>query len=170
MAGVASHAGSSIGSLYTRVPDKAALVRAVQLRLLDRQLTALAALEEHHRLEDTPLADVVDRFVAAAVVGSKTHAGLARAIIVQGVRDPIMRERVSLALDEATRALAGLLRRQATELDHPDPDIAADTIVRAVTGMLQQAILLDRPVDPARTAAELRTLVLGYLGADEHAD
>lgn len=169
MAGVASHAGSSIGSLYTRVPDKAALVRAVQLRLLDRQLAALAALEERHRVEDRPVADVVDRLVPAAAAGIETHAGLARAIIVQGVRDPIMRERVSLALDEATRALARLLRRQATELKHPAPDIAADTIVRAVTGMFQQAILLDRPVDPARTAAELRTLVLGYLGASADA-
>lgn len=165
MAAVAARAGSSIGSLYTRVPDKAALVRAVHLRLLDRQLTALAALEAHHRPADTSLADVVDRFVGVAVLRLGAHAGLVRAIIVQGVRDPVMRERVSLALDEATRALARLLRGHAAELEHPDPDIAADTIVRALTGVLQQSILIDRPIDPSRLPAELRTLVLGYLGA-----
>lgn len=147
MAAIAARAGSSIGALYTRVPDKAALVRAVQLRLLDRQLTALAALEDQHRPDDTPLAEIVDRFVAVAVLWIGAHAGLVRAIIVQGLRDPIMRERVSLALDEATRALARLLRAHEAELGHPGPDIAADTILRALTGTLQQAILLDRPAD-----------------------
>ena len=34
MAAVAQRAGSSIGALYTRVPDKTTLVRAVQLRLV----------------------------------------------------------------------------------------------------------------------------------------
>ena len=162
MAAVADRAGSSIGALYTRVPDKAALVRAVQLRILDRELTALATLAADARLARAPLAELVERFVNAIVAVILAHAGVIRACIVQGVRDPVMRERVVAGLERVTALLAGLLRGHP-DVAHADPELAADVLVRTLTGALQQAVLLDRPFPDERYAAELSRVAHGYL-------
>jgi AcrR family transcriptional regulator len=164
MAAVAARAGSSVGALYTRVPDKAALVRAVQLRILNRQLTAMEALAADTRLSAAPLDEVVERFVAAVVVAIRAHAGVVRAFLVQGVRDPVMRERVVLGLEAATAMLAGLLRERS-DVDHPDPELAADVVVRTIVGALQQTILLDRPFPEEPYIAELSRAVRCYLTA-----
>jgi AcrR family transcriptional regulator len=164
MAAVAAHAGSSVGALYTRVPDKAALVRAVQLRILSRQLTEMEALAADRRLSAAPLDDVVERFVAGVVVAVRAHAGVIRAFLVQGVRDPVMRQRVVLGLEAVTAMLAGLLRERS-DVDHPDPELAADVIVRTIVGALQQAILLDRPFPEEPYIAELSRAARSYLTA-----
>jgi AcrR family transcriptional regulator len=164
MAQVAARANSSVGALYTRVPDKAALVRAVQLRILDRQLAAMAALAADERLAAAPLDELVERFVSAIVAGLRAHAPVVRACLVQGVRDPVMRERVVAGLERVTELLAGLLRARP-QVAHPNPDLAADVIVRTTTGALQQAVLLDRPFPHKRYAAELSRAARGYLAA-----
>ena len=164
MAQVAARADSSVGALYTRVPDKAALVRAVQLRVLDRQLAAMAAVAGDERLAAAPLDELVERFVTAMVAEVRAHAPVVRAFLVQGVRDPVMRERVVAGLERVTALLAALLRARP-EVAHPDPDLAADVIVRTTTGALQQAILLDRPFPEQRYAAELSRAARGYLAA-----
>jgi AcrR family transcriptional regulator len=162
MAEVAARADSSVGALYTRVPDKAALVRAVQLRILDRQLGVMATLAADERLAASPLDEVVDRFVMAIVAMVRAHAPVVRAFLVQGVRDPVMRERVVAGLEHATALLAGLLRRHP-EVGHPDPELAADVIVRTTTGALQQVVLLDRSFSERRHAAELSRAARAYL-------
>jgi AcrR family transcriptional regulator len=164
MARVAARAGSSVGALYTRVPDKAALVRAVQLRLLDRQLAAMETLAADARLAGVPLDELLERFVTALVALIDAHAGVIRAIIVQGVRDPVMRERVVVGLERATALLAALLSGR-DDVVHPDPELAADVIVRTITGALQQAVLLDRPFSQERYAAELGRAAQRYLTA-----
>jgi AcrR family transcriptional regulator len=164
MAAVAARAGSSVGALYTRVPDKAALVRAVQLRILSRQLTEMETLAADRRLSAAPLDDVVERFVAGVVVAVRAHAGVIRAFLVQGVRDPVMRERVVLGLEAVTAMLAGLLRERS-DVDHPDPELAADVIVRTIVGALQQAIMLDRPFPEEPYIAELSRAARCYLAA-----
>jgi AcrR family transcriptional regulator len=162
MAQVAARADSSVGALYTRVPDKAALVRAVQLRILERQLAAMAAVAADERLAAGPLDELVERFVTAMVVQVRAHAPVIRAFLVQAVRDPVMRERVAAGLENVTALLAGLLRDRP-DVAHPDPELAADVIVRTTTGALQQAVLLDRPFPQQRYAAELSRAARGYL-------
>jgi len=162
MAQVAARAESSVGALYTRVPDKAALVRAVQLRILDRQLTAMAALAADERLAAAPLDELVERFVTAIVAQIRAHAPVVRAFLVQGVRDPVMRERVVAGLEHVTTLLAELLRRHP-EVRHDDPELAADVVVRTTTGALQQSVMLDRPFSQQRYAAELSRAVRAYL-------
>jgi AcrR family transcriptional regulator len=162
MAAVAARADSSVGALYTRVPDKATLVRAVQLRILDRQLTALATFAADARLTAMPLEALVERFVTAMVTTILAHAGVIRAFIMQGVRDPVMRERVAAGLERITALLAALLRGRP-DVAHADPELAADIIVRTITGALQQAILLDRPFPQERYAAELSRAAHRYL-------
>jgi AcrR family transcriptional regulator len=162
MAAVAARADSSVGALYTRVPDKATLVRAVQLRILDRQLTALATFAADARRTAMPLDALVKRFVTAVVTTILAHAGVIRAFIMQGVRDPVMRERVATGLERITALLAELLRGRP-DVAHADPELAADIIVRAITGALQQAILLDRPFPQKRYAAELSRAAHRYL-------
>jgi AcrR family transcriptional regulator len=164
MAAVAARAGSSVGALYTRVPDKAALVRAVQLRILSRQLTAMETLAADTHLSAAPLEEVVERFVAGLVSAIRAHAGVIRACLVQGVRDAVMRERVVLGLEALTAILAGLLRGRP-DVDHADPELAADIIVRTIVGALQQAILLDRPFPAERYVTELSRAARCYLTA-----
>jgi AcrR family transcriptional regulator len=162
MAAVAARAGSSVGALYTRVPDKAALVRAVQLRILSRQLTAMEALTADTRLSTAPLDEVVERFVAGLVLAFRAHAGVVRAFLVQGVRDAVMRQRVVLGLEAVAAMLAGLLRERS-DIDHPDPELAADVVVRTIVGALQQTILLDRPFPEEPYIAELTRAARCYL-------
>lgn len=162
MAQVAARADSSVGALYTRVPDKAALVRAVQLRILDRQVAAMASLAADERLTSAPLDQVIDRFITTIVTMVRAHAPVVSAFLVQAVRDPVMRERVVAGLEHVTGLLAGLLRRHP-EVRHPDPDLAADVIVRTTTGALQQVVLLDRAFSEKRHAAELSRAAHAYL-------
>lgn len=164
MAAVAQRAGSSIGALYTRVPDKTTLVRAVQLRLVERQLSSVRELARADPQGDAPLDEIIGHLLAMVTTTILADAGLLRAIIVQGMRDPVMRERVNFGLDSLTRLLADILRRHADEHMHPDPELAADMVVRTVSGVVQQVILLERPLDED-LAGELQTLVLRYLGA-----
>lgn len=163
MAAVAQRAGSSIGALYTRVPDKTALVRAVQLRLLERQLGRVEDVAAADERGDVPLDELIGRLLAVVTTTLHADTGLLRAIVVHGVRDPVMRQRVSDGLDRLARALAIVLRHHTGEHTHADPEVAADTIVRAVSGEFLQAVLLERPSDD-RLAGELRSLVLRYLG------
>jgi AcrR family transcriptional regulator len=162
MAAVAARADSSVGALYTRVPDKAALVRAVQLRILERQLGAMAALAADERLAAAPLEELVERFVTAIVGQVRAYAPVIRAFLVQAVRDPVMRERVAAGLERVTALLAGLLRDHP-DVAHADPELAADVIVRTTVGATQQAVLLDRPFPQQPYTAELTRAVRGYL-------
>jgi AcrR family transcriptional regulator len=167
MAAVAAAAHSSIGALYTRFPDKTALVRAVQLRLLQRQFGAVEELlDTDGRPPDSPFGALIERFIATMVRGMIAQAGLLRAVIVHGVRDPVMRERIRLTLDGLIHAFATLLRRHAGELAHPNGDVAADMIIRMVTGTLQQLIILDRPIDEDRLIDELTRAATAYLGSE----
>ena len=75
-----------------------------------------------------------------------------------------MRERVVLGLDALTAMLAGLIRGRP-DFDHPDPDLAADILVRTIVGALQQAILLDRPLPEERYVTELSRAARCYLTA-----
>jgi Tetracyclin repressor-like, C-terminal domain len=106
----------------------------------------------------------VERFVTGLVVAIRAHAGVVRACLVHGVRDAVMRERVVLGLDALTAMLAGLLRRRP-DVDHPDPELAADVLVRTIVGALQQAILLDRPLPEERFVTELSRAARCYLTA-----
>ena len=110
MADVAQRAGSSIGALYTRVPDKATLVRAVQLRLVERQLSGAEELARADPRGNAPLGEIIGRLLVTVTTSIRADAGLLRAIIVQGMRDAVMRERVSLGLESLTRLLADILR------------------------------------------------------------
>jgi hypothetical protein len=123
--------------------------------------TALAAVAAEARRTAIPLEALLERFVTAIVSVILAHAGVIRAFIMQGVRDPLMRERVVAGLEGITALLAGL--RGRPDVAHPDPDLAADLIVRTLTGALQQAILLDRPFPPERYAAELSRAAHGHL-------
>lgn len=168
MAAVAQRAGSSIGALYTRVPDKTTLVRAVQLRLLERQVSGVEELAGAGSQADVPLQAVIERLLAMVTSTILADAGLLRAIIVQGMRDPVMRERVNIGLDSLSRLLADVLHRRSDEHTHPDSELAADMVVRAISGVLQQVVVLERPFNE-RLASELQTLVLRYLGATPEA-
>jgi Tetracyclin repressor-like, C-terminal domain len=106
---------------------------------------------------------------SAATGSSATLDGVVRAFLVQGVRDPVMRERVVLGLEAATTMLAGLLRERS-DVDHPDPELAADVIVRTIVGALQQTILLDRSFPEERYIAELGRAARCYLTAPPQCD
>lgn len=162
MAAVAAEAGSSVGALYTRVPDKRTLVRAVQLRLLARLLAAIDAAAADERALRLPADALVEALVAAAVGVLGERAGAIRAVIFQAVRDPVMRERANRALAHATAALAGVLERRG----HAEPELTADVAVRILTGVLQQRIVLEREIDDATLIAELRRALAGYILSD----
>ena len=162
MAQVAARADSSVGALYARVPDKAALVRAVQLRILDRQLATMAALAGDERLAAAPLDELVERFVGAIVALVRANAPVISAFLVHAVRDPVMRERVAAGLEHLTALLADLLREHP-EVAHRDPELAADVVVRTTTGALQQSVLLDRSFPLPRFAEELSRAAHAYL-------
>jgi len=163
MAAVATAGRSSIGSLYTRFPDKTALVRAVQLRVVRRLFGAVAdGLSVGDPPAAQPAAELVAALVSTLARGILGQAGLLRAIIVSGVSDPVMRERIGLALDDATHRLADGLRA-CDDVAHPDPEVAADLIVRMVTGALQQLVVLDRPMDVDQLVAELTQAACAYL-------
>jgi len=126
---VAERSGVSLRSVYRYFDDMDALVRAA----IARNLARMGALFELADIGQGPLADRIERTVAARLRLFDGISPMARAAVARAPQNPIIDERL-----QETRLL---LRRQVEEMFAPElavlEDAAAREVVAAVDVLLE---------------------------------
>ena len=133
-------AGTSNGSLYARFGDRLGLLAAVQDRFLDR-------MAELQRSQVEPIAAAPDlrsalnATVRAFIQTFTTHRNAFDAFMLQTLSIPEFRERGSVATRSSAADLAVVLRRHRSEINHPEPDVAADFVFRTLFALATQVVM-----------------------------
>lgn len=170
IADVVKRAGSSVGSFYSRFPDKTALLAAIYDRhqsqiiaLLDEEVPTLSAA-------GLPLDALVRRIVSRLVQFYRLHRGVLRALVLYGYAHPDKRyaddaERSRLAVSR----LAVVIASRTGEIRHPDPMQAAKLGVLSVLATLRESILFSNTtasavaLDDGQLVEELSRQFVAYL-------
>lgn len=158
---VAAEAGVSVGSLYQYFPDKHALLAGLVEALGERMAATLAALGRS--LADVPTDVAIRRIVEGALAATRENAELHRALAAARPQGLDAYERMNRRLtDVLAEWIAG------RQLDVEDPTLVAYTIVTALDGLTDHA-LVHRPelLESPRYARVLERLVAGALGRGE---
>ncbi|NUO52659.1 MAG: TetR/AcrR family transcriptional regulator [Polyangiaceae bacterium] len=157
---IAERAGVSIGSLYQYFPNKEALL----VQLIEQHTRgAIDALEDVlARVAQAPL-DAAVREVIGAMVDA--HRGRLNRTLALELDDIGRLEELERAVDErAGRSVVAFLSARRSEIQVPDPELAAFLLIRLVDE-LTHAALRERPdaVENGTLTEELTHLTLGYL-------
>jgi AcrR family transcriptional regulator len=154
---VAVRAGVSIGSIYQRFPDKAALLaaliraeRANLLESVERIVCSDAAYS---------LTKLVDELIDAALAHYSERPSLSRKLNLARTQIP-----PDPAADEFSARITVLIAARLEELKIPQPETTAQDVLAILCGMIDaanEAHEADRPALTLRT----RRAVLGYLQA-----
>ena len=162
-------AGTSVGSFYRRFNDKRGLLQALHERFCeDARATADVALDPT-RWAESSAAEMIDTIARFLVDVVRERRGLARAFLVSGASDPVVREREILLNDYLTQRLTVCLAGHRDELAHPDLALAARITLLLLSNTLVHAAVLgpgELDIDDPATATELARAVCRYLGTD----
>jgi AcrR family transcriptional regulator len=189
---IVERAGSSVGAFYVRFADKQALLECL------RDAFTRETEEEARRLALTrdwasaSLGTAVAEFIRVLVQQHRKHRGTLRALVglsmtggrsAAGHSDPIgflAGGRGDVAAGTAGNVvspfpLIDLIAKRRSEIDHPDPDVAAHLGLGIVMSAIRERVLFpelsvsSRPmahVTDAVFAEELARVFLGFLGVN----
>jgi len=162
---IVARAGSSVGSFYARFGGKDEL-----LEYLGERVWREAADRWDEALASRDWSGVDLRGLVAGSVRLLGEAGRSRATYLRAL------ERTPGARDDAYQAfqahvlagMEGLLMARAGEMDHPEPAVAARVGLRAVLGVLDEALDAgDDAIPLDRRMEEATALLLAYLLREE---
>lgn len=174
IAEIARQAGVSVGNLYNRFPDKAALLEEVYTRreqVLDGWFAERLSAE---RWRDRPLSERVPGLVDALVRHYAARPGLTRSFVMY-YRTYGRRETREMRAGAKTiyQRMVDLLLERRDEIRHPDPPAAVRTGIFVVMAACRDRLLFgDDPMASAmrtnQTAfrRELSRLLASYLGLE----
>ena len=168
---IADRADVSVGGFYARFPSKGAL-----LEYLNRTVIGgiVALVEQRLSPEATAglgARDVIERFIALAVSTFRENRTVMRAVSLRSrtSRDPEFRERMRQANSSIHDLFRARLLDHADEFEHPDPSVAIDIALTAVSGAMREYVLFGDlrpqfdPVADQRLIDELTELFSTYL-------
>ena len=162
-------ARTSVGSFYRRFKDKRRLLQALHERFCaDARATADVALDPARWAggSASEMIDAIARFLVDIV---RERRGLARAFLVSGASDPVVRERERALTDYLTDRLAACLESHRHEVAHHDLELAARITLLFLTSTLSHAAALgpqELDIDDPVTATELARAACRYLGSE----
>lgn len=120
----------SIGSIYCRFAGKEDLVRAVQVRVLERvnaeQLAALAKAREEAR----DLENLVVALVHASAESLRRYADVMRPLMLRASTDAVVSATGKARYAEVADAFTGALLAHRDEIRQPDPERAVASAYR----------------------------------------
>jgi AcrR family transcriptional regulator len=166
---VSRRAKVSVGSVYGRFENKDALIRAIQLRMMER----LTGPEEEFAAAvadaGLDLETVVTRGVHALADSMDRERRLLRVFMVRGAVDPVISGPGSEASRATGRAFKTAVLARRGEIGHRDPELAADIAFRMVYDVLARQVMhgptfeSDRMVEWSELVDELIAALLAYL-------
>lgn len=165
---ISRSAGVSIGALYGRFADRAALHAAIQDRVLDTIEADQARVFGRHAWEDLQAREVVALAVRETVGLHQRHEQLLRVLLGRIEPDPEMQRRAAASAAGLAREFTRIVGARADELTHPQPEVAVPFAFRVVTDCLARRVT-DAAHGPGRQLGfkrlgdELVTMVTGYL-------
>jgi AcrR family transcriptional regulator len=124
VAEVVRRAGSSVGALYGRFPDKLALLQAVQDRLHERiEPGFLEEIEREPELDES-LGQAVERLLGLLARHLLSEPKLFNVFMMQAVFDSVLREGGERLNSRRRDAITAALLVHRAEIGHPEPELA----------------------------------------------
>jgi AcrR family transcriptional regulator len=137
---VCRRANVAVGSVYQRFENKDALVLEIHRRLLVR----LQAREQDLAGSDTSamhLGDALSLAVHGLADAMYSERGLLRAFMLRGAADPNIAGPGSTASQVVGAAFKAAVLARRDEIEHPDPELAADIAYRIVYDVLARQVM-----------------------------
>lgn len=161
---IAARAGVSVGSLYEYFPNKDAMLVALLERhvgeaeaILERTAAAVA----ESRLD---LRGAVSCFVDAMVALHARDPALHRLLFEEAPLPARVRRRIGGLEDRVVAFVEAFLAGQP-RFRRPDAALAARVAVQTIEALTHTLVLREKDADIAARAAEITTMVVGYLSA-----
>lgn len=172
VAEIARRAGFSVGALYARFRDKAALLHCLLERFGSEVRATADAAFDPARWEGASAAEIAEELVSFSVAIHRHRIGILREVLGRAYDDPEIGMLIEQVFAELCKKLQPLLLARASEIRHPEPTVAAGFACRLVLGLLKEAVLFGGPgaygvpTSDERLARELTLALLGYLGVE----
>jgi len=143
---IARRAGCSVGTVYRRFRDKAALFYALDERWGDAFRTTMEDAVSAERWDGALILEILTGYIEFSLGQGREHTEIHRAAINMASRDARFAERQrKLAAELHTRLRALLVARQ-DEIGHDDPPCAIEFVLEQLRSMLT-ARLGTEPLD-----------------------
>jgi AcrR family transcriptional regulator len=165
VAEIARRAGSSVGSFYTRFPDKDSLLAGLHQRFVDEALaTTVVALDEQ-RWVGASISAIVRECVAFQVRIQNQRRGQLRAFAIAAIHDRSFEARSAHLEQEMEQRFARLVVARRHEILHPIPVVAAGFVARMISAVMLSRLLVPKFEQVGVSFVdELTHAALAYLG------
>ncbi len=155
---IARHAGASTKTLYSRYPDKAAVIRAVVERLIARYLAAAAQVAPLDATQSEPRSFITALATHILTGINGEAAGMIRIALSEARRFPVIAEHYNAVL-----ARGRGIFRQALEQWHQaglmpdlkDPAMAATLLISMLTDLSRIRVAMGEPMSAAEISAHV---------------
>jgi AcrR family transcriptional regulator len=122
---VSRRAGVSIGSIYSRVPSREALIMAIYERVMGWTDEQEAISRDAGRYDLGPRARI-ELLVSDMATQMLGHADVLRVFMRQAPLHPEILDRGSAKSKETAQAFAAAMLERREDIRHPDPELAVD--------------------------------------------
>ena len=163
---VAQKARASIGAFYRRFPDRDAMVYALQVRNHARALNIYRQQLDTLDVENTPLEATLEKLLSFRAAMVLKDAPLVHAFAVQGAISPAFQEEGRNFIAGCRTALSHVILAHRDEIEHPDPDLAAEMICRLWLALMEQLVFYgDSPFNTPARSSDTQVLVSQFCRA-----
>jgi AcrR family transcriptional regulator len=140
VAEIARRAGCSVGTVYRRFRDKAALFQALDERWGEAFRATMEDAVATERWEGALILEILTGYIEFSLGQGREHADLHRAAINMATRDARFAERQRKLSAELHTRLRALLLERRDEIGHADPPRAIEFVLEQLRGMLTARI------------------------------
>jgi AcrR family transcriptional regulator len=174
IAEIVRRAESSVGSFYSRFPDKDALLHALYERFIEQAIATSDEALDPERWRGACIDEITVVVVRFLVEIYRERRGLIRAFAIRNHANPGSQARRERLSRHVSAELSALLLERRAEIAHPEPERAAAFALTLVFSTLDNTILFGEMrsgtflLSDADLAAELARAMLAYLGVSSH--